>query len=273
MFNPNLPWHQSPSTNPRQPRRPRPQSRTPIVIDSESDDDNVSRQPPHNNRYSHSPSTSTLQHQQTWPPPPEQEKKYRSRLREERHAALCVLMDRELLTIQALAAQETIPQARRRFLSTLLSPSDPTTASLIRADQFTVPVPFPASASTSVPVSPSANARATPSPNPAPGTMVVSRRIVDVCDIDDSGWYRPVSASEGEAGSPVSVGKMRGSVGGSGSSRAGTPERGSAKGKGRSSSGRYQQQQQPQQQTPRERRRRWSEAERQDFGVGMGGNL
>jgi hypothetical protein len=32
--------------------------------------------------------------------------KLRSRLREERHAALCVLMDRELLTIQALAAQE-----------------------------------------------------------------------------------------------------------------------------------------------------------------------
>ena len=36
----------------------------------------------------------------------EQEKKVRCRLREERHAALCVLMDRELLTIQALAAQE-----------------------------------------------------------------------------------------------------------------------------------------------------------------------
>jgi hypothetical protein len=36
----------------------------------------------------------------------EQEKKVRSRLREERHAALCVLMDRELLTMQSLAAQE-----------------------------------------------------------------------------------------------------------------------------------------------------------------------
>lgn len=36
----------------------------------------------------------------------EQEKKVRSRLREERHAALCVLMDRELLTMQALVAQE-----------------------------------------------------------------------------------------------------------------------------------------------------------------------
>lgn len=36
----------------------------------------------------------------------EQEKKVRSRLREERHAALSVLTDRELLTTQALAAQE-----------------------------------------------------------------------------------------------------------------------------------------------------------------------
>jgi hypothetical protein len=36
----------------------------------------------------------------------EQEKKVRSRLREERHAALCVLLDRELLTLQALTNQE-----------------------------------------------------------------------------------------------------------------------------------------------------------------------
>jgi hypothetical protein len=36
----------------------------------------------------------------------EQEKKVRSRLREERHTALCVLLDRELLTLQALASQE-----------------------------------------------------------------------------------------------------------------------------------------------------------------------
>jgi hypothetical protein len=39
----------------------------------------------------------------------EQEKKVRSRLREERHAALCVLLDRELLTLQALANQEVHP--------------------------------------------------------------------------------------------------------------------------------------------------------------------
>ena len=36
----------------------------------------------------------------------EQEKKVRARLREERHAALSVLLDRELLMVQALAANE-----------------------------------------------------------------------------------------------------------------------------------------------------------------------
>lgn len=36
----------------------------------------------------------------------DQERQIRTRLREDRHAALCVLLDRELLTIQALAHQE-----------------------------------------------------------------------------------------------------------------------------------------------------------------------
>lgn len=44
-----------------------------------------------------------------WHTTHEQEKKVRSRLREERHAALCVLLDRELLTLQALATQEVHP--------------------------------------------------------------------------------------------------------------------------------------------------------------------
>lgn len=50
----------------------------------------------------------------------EQEKKVRSRLREERHAALCVLMDRELLTMQALAAQEVSRCILSQFISLLL---------------------------------------------------------------------------------------------------------------------------------------------------------
>ncbi|OJJ01503.1 hypothetical protein ASPVEDRAFT_129249, partial [Aspergillus versicolor CBS 583.65] len=174
--------------------------------------------------------------------PIEQEKKIRSRLREERHAALCVLMDRELLTIQALAAQETLPQTRRRFLSNLLAPSDPVTASSIRADQFTIqrslPAPSPLSSANTEPV-------------------VVSRGVVDVCESDDSGWYRPEAeaASGPSSSSPASSTKMKGR---SSLGSAGTPERTK---KGRVSSGRQQQQ-------TRERRRRWSGAERQDYGAG-----
>ncbi|CBF69965.1 hypothetical protein AN6206.2 [Aspergillus nidulans FGSC A4] len=176
--------------------------------------------------------------------PSAQEKRMRSRLREERHAALCVLMDRELLTIQALAAQETLPQARRRFLSTLLSPSDPTTAASIRADQFTIQRPT----------------SSTPSSPFSTEPMVVSRSIVDVCETDDSGWYKPepdlasesamAASSPSAASSPMSGLKMKGRA---------TPERSRA-GR-RVSSGRQQQ--------TRERRRRWSGAERQDYGAGL----
>ncbi|KAL4876055.1 hypothetical protein BJY04DRAFT_148363 [Aspergillus karnatakaensis] len=246
MFNPNLPFHQTPTQIPRS----RTQSRTPIVIDSESEDDDNGvthrTQTGYDRRYNPSASTSASpasshHHHQTYPPPPEQEKKIRSRLREERHAALCVLMDRELLTIQALAAQETLPQTRRRFLSTLLSPSDPATAALVRADQFTVPVALPSSISS-------------PSTSTLPEPMVVSRRVVDVCETDDAGWFRPKEGMGSGARSPA--------VG----SRAGTPERSKAQQKGRSASGRHSV-------TPRERRRRWSGAERQDFGAGFGERL
>ncbi|OJJ58906.1 hypothetical protein ASPSYDRAFT_101978, partial [Aspergillus sydowii CBS 593.65] len=179
--------------------------------------------------------------------PIEQEKKIRSRLREERHAALCVLMDRELLTIQALAAQETLPQTRRRFLSNLLAPSDPATAYSIRADQFTIhrslPAPSPLSSTNTEPV-------------------VVSRGVVDVCESDDSGWYKPEAEAVlgPSSSSPASSTKMKGR---SSLGSPGTPERTK---KGRVSSGRHQQQQQQQQ--TRERRRRWSGAERQDYGAG-----
>lgn len=180
-------------------------------------------------------------------------------------------MDRELLTIQALAAQEvrppipihtpihtqkpppsdtntsnnnqTLPQTRRRFLSNLLAPSDPATASSIRADQFTIqrslPAPSPLSSANTEPV-------------------VVSRGVVDVCESDDSGWYKPETeaALSPSSSPPVSSTKMKGR---SSLGSAGTPERTK---KGRVSSGRHQQQQ------TRERRRRWSGAERQDYGTG-----
>ncbi|KAL6232266.1 hypothetical protein BDW75DRAFT_232927 [Aspergillus navahoensis] len=219
MFNPNLP--NLPTANPWRSNQPQTQSRTPIIIDSESDDD----ENPHPrlatfNRRQHIPgprasssSSSTPRPTSLTPPsasasaytvPSAQEKRIRSRLREERHAALCVLMDRELLTIQALAAQETLPQARRRFLSTLLSPSDPTTAASIRADQFTIQRP---------------TSSAMPSPF-STEPIVVSRGIVDVCESDDSGWYKPEpdlafgsatgTSPPSASSSPVSVEKMKG---------------------------------------------------------------
>ncbi|RAK93086.1 hypothetical protein BO79DRAFT_137721 [Aspergillus costaricaensis CBS 115574] len=106
----------------------------------------------------------------------DQERQIRTRLREDRHAALCVLLDRELLTIQALAHQETLPQARRRFLSRLLAPQDPEAAASIRADRFTVQHPSTSSiASSSSTVA-----------------MIVPRQVVDVYETDDAGWRRPM---------------------------------------------------------------------------------
>ncbi|KAL4985400.1 hypothetical protein BDW68DRAFT_165181 [Aspergillus falconensis] len=255
MFNPNLP--NLPAANPWRSNQPQAQNRTPIIIDSESEDDDVNphprmttfsrRQPIPGASSSSTPRPTSLTpasaSASAYTVTSAQEKRVRSRLREERHAVLCVLMDRELLTIQALAAQETLPQARRRFLSTLLSPSDPTTAASIRADQFTIQ--RPASSAMFSPFSTE--------------PIVVSRGIVDVCESDDSGWYKPEpdlafgspigTSSPSASSSPVSGEKMKGKA---------TPERSRA-GR-RVSSGRQQQQ-------TRERRRRWSGAERQDYGV------
>ncbi|KAF4287174.1 hypothetical protein KXW98_006816 [Aspergillus fumigatus] len=171
-----------------------------------------------------------------WHTTHEQEKKVRSRLREERHAALCVLLDRELLTLQALATQETLPQARRRFLSKLLAPGDPEEAAKIRADRFIIQHPSTtasSSSSSSVP-------------------LTVSRGLVDVHETDDGGWRRPDAGSgPGSAvSSPASGSKKRGKE---------TPDR--ARSKVKVSVSRQQQQQRE-----RERRRRWSGAERDEPG-------
>ncbi|KAL2014440.1 hypothetical protein VTN00DRAFT_1965 [Thermoascus crustaceus] len=96
------------------------------------------------------------------------EKRIRSKLREGRHAALCVLMDRELLMVQALSAHETIPQTRRRFLAQLMAPDDPDVATALRADRFTLLPPASTHASS-----------------------VGPRTIVDVHEADDAGWHRP----------------------------------------------------------------------------------
>ncbi|RDW90442.1 uncharacterized protein DSM5745_02217 [Aspergillus mulundensis] len=284
MFNPNL--SNLPTANPWRDNQSQAPSRNPIIIDSESEeeephpgvaaynrmsapdafrwedayletlDNNVNALTgrPHvpvpgpgpgpgpGVSSSSTPRPNPFSSASAYTIPSEQEKRTRSRLREERHAALCVLTDRELLTTQALAAQETIPQARRRFLSTLISPSDPITATSIRADQFTV----------------QRRASSTLSPF-STEPMLVSRGIVDVCEGDDSGWYKPEldlasgsamgMSSPSASSSPVSSAKLKG---------RGTPERSRAN---RRVSGRQQQQ-------TRERRRRWSGAERQDYGPG-----
>ncbi|GFN16218.1 hypothetical protein AtubIFM55763_001631 [Aspergillus tubingensis] len=156
----------------------------------------------------------------------DQERQIRTRLREDRHAALCVLLDRELLTIQALAHQETLPQARRRFLSRLLAPQDPEAAASIRADRFTVQHPSTSSIASS---------------SSSTVAMIVPRQVVDVYETDDAGWRRPMMERAGRGGSvsasgaggmqssPASVGS--GSISGSGSAaskmkgRMGTPDR------------------------------------------------
>ncbi|KAL2820325.1 hypothetical protein BJX63DRAFT_311191 [Aspergillus granulosus] len=286
MFNPS-PW-----------RYNQPQPQNTIVIDSESDDDDddddvnqmpidftaggngqqhigltgQARRPPlhphapsqshsHSRSHSHAHSLGPSSVSYTPPLSHEQETKLRSRLREERHAALCVLMDRELLTIQALAAQETLPQTRRRFLSKLLSPDDPETAAALRADQVLIPIsstPLARAGATS------SSSHQHTSSSSIDGVVAVSRGIVDVCETDDSGWYRELDGKDGGSGSgsgsrvssPAAVGKGRGKG-------AGTPERTR---KGRVSSGRHSGHRDNQ---TRERRRRWSGAERQDYGVSM----
>ncbi|KAB8209977.1 hypothetical protein BDV34DRAFT_187662 [Aspergillus parasiticus] len=233
MFNRNVP-------------APGPRSRDPIVIDDESEDEDMNVDYPGRQnhprgidpRYEPDRMRGPLTSYHTTI---EQEKKVRSRLREERHAALCVLMDRELLTMQALAAQETLPQARRRFLSKLIAPEDPEVAASIRSDLFIVQNPS--------------------SPAPSNQPLLVHRSVVDVHETDDAGWRRPADAggSSSAFSSPASS-KNKG--------RLSTPDRTREKGKASTASssvsgsaGRGQQLRE------RERRRRWSGAEREDYGV------
>ncbi|KAE8348493.1 hypothetical protein BDV28DRAFT_143352 [Aspergillus coremiiformis] len=238
MFNPNIPV-------------PGPPGRDPIVIDDdESSDEGMNtdypgrQNRPHGLGPRYDPDMNRMRGSlSNYHTTVEQEKKVRSRLREERHAALCVLMDRELLTMQALAAQETLPQARRRFLSKLIAPEDPNVAASIRSDIFIVQNASSPSASSNAP-------------------LVVHRSVVDVHETDDAGWRRPVDAggSSSAFASPASSSKNKG--------RLSTPDRmrGKAKGSTASSSvsgsaGRGQHLRE------RDRRRRWSGAEREEYGV------
>ena len=166
----------------------------------------------------------------------ERERKLRSRHREDRHAALCVLLDRELLMLQALAMNEvltylstlieskmnpfalltaiqTLPQARRRFTSKLMAPEDPADAAAIRADRYTILLPSNTASSTGTGSSTSSG------PASKAQHVTVPRSVVDVHETGDAGWVRREgSASEGGVGSatpsPLSKGKNRTPSGG-----------------------------------------------------------
>lgn len=138
--------------------------------------------------------------------------------------------------------KQTLPQARRRFLSKLIAPEDPEVAASIRSDLFIVQNP------------------SSPAPNNQP--LLVHRSVVDVHETDDAGWRRPADAggSSSAFSSPASSSKNKG--------RLSTPDRTREKGKASTASssvsgsaGREQQLRE------RERRRRWSSAEREDYGV------
>jgi hypothetical protein len=136
---------------------------------------------------------------------------------------------------------QTLPQARRRFLSKLIAPEDPEVAASIRSDIFIVQHP-----------SASSPTNATPLP--------VHRSVVDVHETDDAGWRRPADDAGGSSSafsSPASSVKNKG--------RLSTPDRARGKGKTAAGSGSTSGSAGRGQQMGRERRR-WSGAEREEYG-------
>ncbi|KAJ5339397.1 hypothetical protein N7452_006125 [Penicillium brevicompactum] len=102
---------------------------------------------PRRHRFSHrAPDPTTTTYNQSGrsnvmqiPTSYEKDTRMRSHLREEKHAALCVLQDKEMLITYALAANETIPQTRRRFMAKYLAPNDPERAEELYAPRFWIP--------------------------------------------------------------------------------------------------------------------------------------
>ncbi|KAL1964452.1 hypothetical protein VTN77DRAFT_6878 [Rasamsonia byssochlamydoides] len=171
-----------------------------------------------------------------------QEKKVRSKLREERHIAQCVLMDRELLTVHALSANETIPQTRRRFLAQLLAPDNPAVAASIARAADSRRFVIPAHAGSSSTSSSSTIA------------TIPRTTIVDVYEDDDAGWRRPTEpGSDSSSAAAAAVGGAGRCGESSSKSKCKTPER---------SRERTAKRREQHQQRDRERRRRWSGAER-----------
>ncbi|KGO73893.1 hypothetical protein PITC_016280 [Penicillium italicum] len=99
----------------------------------------------------------------------EQDARTRSHLHDEKHAALAVLMDSELLVTYALASRETIPQTRRRFLAKYLAPNDPEKAEELYDPRFYI----------------------APDGKGGEGSLIRGRYREVIGDINDHNWHKP----------------------------------------------------------------------------------
>ncbi|CAG8896969.1 unnamed protein product [Penicillium egyptiacum] len=148
-----------------------------------------------------------------------------SHLRDEKHAALAVLMDSELLVTYALASREvryypdltscdslesstsscpisnTIPQTRRRFLAKYLAPNDPVKAEELYDPRFYI----------------------APDGKGGEGSLIRGRYREVIGDINDHNWHKPahlkaMDAKKAKGGGSRSVSASR-SVSGANSPR------------------------------------------------------
>ncbi|KAI2703473.1 hypothetical protein CBS147333_8793 [Penicillium roqueforti] len=99
----------------------------------------------------------------------EKDARTRPHLRDEKHAALAVLMDNELLITYALSSRETIPQTRRRFLARYLAPNDPDKAEELYNPRFYI----------------------APDGKGGEGSLIRGRYREIIGDIDDHNWHKP----------------------------------------------------------------------------------
>ncbi|KAJ5201094.1 hypothetical protein N7449_005897 [Penicillium cf. viridicatum] len=131
----------------------------------------------------------------------EKDARTRSHLRDEKHAALAVLMDNELLVTYALASRETIPQTRRRFLAKYLAPNDPEKAEELYDPRFYI----------------------APDGKGGEGSLIRGRYREVIGNINDHNWHKPahlraMDAKKARGGSSRSL-EVSGSSSGANSPR------------------------------------------------------
>ncbi|KAK4866025.1 hypothetical protein LT330_008765 [Penicillium expansum] len=144
----------------------------------------------------------------------EKDARTRSHLRDEKHAALAILMDSELLVTYALASRETIPQTRRRFLAKYLAPNDPEKAEELYDPRFYI----------------------APDGKGGEGSLIRGRYREVIGDINDHNWHKPAHLRAMDAKKAKGGGSR--AVGASGSSSGANSPRGISEGGGASLVGR-----------------------------------